>query len=127
MTLRSTFTLRLAAALMLVSGLAVAQDPDGPAPAKKKPAAAAPKAARKPKASRQKGLPVDKRMDLNTATKAQLMTLPGVTEDYATKIIAARPYKVSSKLALEKIIPMGVWLDIDKLVTARAPKEAAKK
>ena len=34
----------------------------------------------------------DKPLDLNSATKDQLVTLPGVTEAEADRIIAARPY-----------------------------------
>ena len=35
----------------------------------------------------------DKRLDLNTATKEQLMVLPGMTAPEADKVIAGRPYE----------------------------------
>lgn len=122
MMFRSTVILRLSAALLLVSGLAAAQDADGPTPqgkGKAKPAAAA-KAPRKPKA---KPVPAPERMDLNTATRDQLKSLPGITDEYAGRIIAGRPYQVRTQLATRNILPQGVYVSINKLVTAIPPKK----
>lgn len=38
-------------------------------------------------------------VELNTATQAEIETLPGITPDYARKIIAGRPYQAMSDLA----------------------------
>jgi hypothetical protein len=38
-------------------------------------------------------------VELNTATQAEIETLPGITPDYARKIIAGRPYQSMSDLA----------------------------
>jgi DNA uptake protein ComE-like DNA-binding protein len=37
-------------------------------------------------------------VDLNTASLAQLQTLPGMTDDYARKILAGRPFHSRAEL-----------------------------
>jgi hypothetical protein len=52
-------------------------------------------------------------VDLNSATLAELETLPGITRDYANKILAARPYRSIEELEhagiprslIEQIVP----------------------
>ena len=43
-------------------------------------------------------------IDLNSASKEDLMTLPGVTDEVAEKIIAGRPYKSKAELSKKQIL-----------------------
>ena len=57
-------------------------------------------------------------IELNTATAAQLQTLPGITAAYARRIIANRPYKVKHELETRKILPPDVYRRIRDRVIA---------
>jgi DNA uptake protein ComE-like DNA-binding protein len=67
-------------------------------------------------------------IDLNSASKVELMTLKGVGEARADAIIKGRPYKGKNELADKKIVPENVYNDIkDKIIAkqSEAPKAAA--
>lgn len=58
------------------------------------------------------------RMDVNSATKAQLMTLWGIGEAEASRIIAARPYFSKADIVAKAGIPAGVYLSIKRQIIA---------
>lgn len=110
------FTALLVAAVASI-GLAYAQ---APAPAKKadsaKPAAATPaKKADDKKAE----APKKEKMDINTASEAELATLPGIGEVRAKAIVKGRPYKGKDELVQKKILTKSVYNKIKDDIIAK--------
>jgi competence protein ComEA len=66
-------------------------------------------------------------VDLNTATKADLVKLPGIGDAYAQKIIDGRPYLRKDQLVSRNIIPQSAYDKMKAMVIATQPKTTAAK
>jgi len=101
-----------AIALLAATGPAIAKDEP------KKPATATAPAAEK-KAEAQ--------LDINTASREDLVKLKGIGDARADAIIKGRPYKGKNELVDKKIVPENVYNDIKEKIIAKQVAEAPKK
>jgi len=60
------------------------------------------------------------KMDINSASKEELMKLPGVGDATADKIVAGRPYKTKRELLSKKIVGPATYSKIRMRVIAKA-------
>jgi DNA uptake protein ComE-like DNA-binding protein len=60
-------------------------------------------------------------VDINSASRAQLKTLPGIGDAEADRIIAARPYPSKAKLGADKVVSDQTYFAIKGLIVAVQP------
>jgi DNA uptake protein ComE-like DNA-binding protein len=124
---RFTSSLVLGAFLVaLAAPMALAQStptmPAKPAAEKSTKARSAPSHAGMHKATVRMETTKKEMVDLNSASKEELMKLPGMTDAWAEKIISDRPYKTKLDVLHKKVVPAAEYHKIRGLVIA---KEAA--
>jgi DNA uptake protein ComE-like DNA-binding protein len=118
----------LLAASVMVFGASLAGAAEKAADAASKPAASssapATPLAKSTKATR-KPVPKGKLVDINSANKAALKKLPGITDALADKIIAGRPYGSKTWLLSNSVIDANAFYAIKPLIEAKQPFKTA--
>jgi competence protein ComEA len=61
---------------------------------------------------------VEHYVDINSASRKELMTLPGIGAAEADKIIGHRPYLSKTELVTKNVLPVGPYLSLKNLVVA---------
>jgi competence protein ComEA len=109
-------------AMIAVHATATADPPTTPAPAEMRsglPVSHAPPGEMAATvAPRHRPAVVEHYVDLNSASRQELMTLPGIGAAEAGRIIANRPYLTKTDLVAKNVLPVGPFLSLRHLVVA---------
>jgi len=111
------------AALLLAASLsfAAASQPERPPAAQRQAAASEPAVAGKKRPS------APRPVDINSASRAELMKLPGVNAADADRIVAGRPYLSKAHLVTRNVIPAAQYQGIRSQIMAVQPRGRATK
>jgi len=63
-------------------------------------------------------------VDINSASKEDLMKLPGITDEVAEKIIAGRPYKTKTELTKKNVLTKAEYSKVRSRVVAKQETKA---
>ena len=91
------------------------------------PGTAAKKAATTAKAAQASAATPGAMIDLNTASAAELKSLPGIGDAYVDKIIKNRPYANKAQIVSKAGVPQATYDKIKGLIIAKQPKTDAAK
>ena len=106
---------------LLVSGPSMAQAPaPAAAPSKMAPASTSKMAPTESKMA--PAAKADDKIDINTATKEELMAFKGIGDKYSDKIIAGRPYAKKDQLVSKNVLPEATYKKISDQIIATQPK-----
>ena len=114
--------MRTALALLLLLSFVACNQPQNPDQIRERTANATAAVKQDTKAVAEgikEGLGKNTTVNINSATKDELMKLPGITDARADRIIAARPYDSPDELVSKKVLSKGEYDQIASRVTAK--------
>jgi len=118
-TLLGAMLLAIAAPPVLAAGPAPAAAPASAAASAGRPSwPTLPGHASMPAAQRHRPTPVAHYVDINSADRKELMTLPGIGAGEADRIIAHRPYLTKTQLVTKNVLLVGPYVSLKNLVVA---------